>query len=231
MKVDGKKPIFAIVEPTASGKTELGVELALQIGNGEVINCDSVQIYERIKIATAKPSESEKRGVPHHLISYVAPEINYSVANWSDDASAAISEIEARDGTPILVGGTGFYLRTLRKPLFEGPRTDKELRERLSAIRLQKGPEHLHDLLGRVDPVSAKRLFPRDYPRVQRALEVYFQTGERLSELQPRRIQPPEFANRIRVFALNPPRERLYEIINKRSAAHFESGLVETDRG
>ncbi len=224
------KPIYAIVGPTASGKTDLGVALALRIGNGEIINCDSVQIYKGIEIATAKPTLAEMRGVPHHLIGYVDPEINYTAANWAGDAAGKIREIEERGSTPILVGGTGFYLRTLRRPFFESPETDRELRARLNRIREVKGPEHLHAILARVDPPMASSLFPRDYPRVQRALEVFFQTGERLSDLQPKRLDPPEFAERIRVFALNPPRDRLYEIINSRSAAHFENGLVDEVR-
>src|SRR5215218_7599039 len=126
-----EKPIYSIVGPTASGKTEIGVALALRLGKAEIINCDSVQIYKEIQIATAKPSVAEKRGVPHHLIDYVAPETNYTAADWARDASAKIYEIEARGSVPILVGGTGFYLRTLRQPLFESPKTDAELRERL----------------------------------------------------------------------------------------------------
>ncbi|MGH9821049.1 MAG: tRNA (adenosine(37)-N6)-dimethylallyltransferase, partial [Pyrinomonadaceae bacterium] len=106
------KPIYAIVGPTASGKTALGVELALRAG-GEIINCDSVQIYRGIQIATAKPTEEEKRGVPHHLIDYVDPNVNYTAGDWARDAAAKIGEIESRGRTPILVGGTGFYLRTL----------------------------------------------------------------------------------------------------------------------
>src|SRR3982751_2607728 len=109
--------------PTASGKTALGVELALRV-NGEIINCDSVQIYKGIEIATAKPTTEEKRGVPHHLITYVDPNINYTAGDWARDASAAIEEIESRNKVPILVGGTGFYLRSLMNPLFDSPPTD-----------------------------------------------------------------------------------------------------------
>src|SRR6476661_8582700 len=112
------KPIYAIAGPTASGKTALGVELALHV-DGEVINFDSVQIYRGIEIATAKPTEAEKRGVPHHLIDYIDPRINYTAADWAKDAARKIEEIESRGKIPILVGGTGFYLRTLRQPLFE----------------------------------------------------------------------------------------------------------------
>ncbi len=224
------KPIFAIVGPTASGKTALGVTLAKHLGTGEVINCDSVQVYADIEIATAKPDPSEMKGVPHHLISFVDPRVNYTAADWAEAAGKKILEIEGRDGIAILAGGTGFYLRTLRNPLFEGPKTDETLRRKLTAIRSRKGPEHLHDLLRRIDPEAAKKLFPRDYPRVQRAVEVFFQTGKRLSELQPMRKNPPEFAERIRIYALRPPRDKLYEVINSRSAAHFEAGLVEEVR-
>jgi tRNA dimethylallyltransferase len=221
-----QNPIYAIVGPTASGKTEIGVELALRIG-GEIINCDSVQIYKEIKIATAKPSVEEMRGVPHHLLDYVSPNVNYTAADWARDAAEKIREIEARGNIPILVGGTGFYLRALRQPFFESPKTDTQLREKLKNIKEIKGAKYLHKILKRVDRKSAEILFPRDYVRVARALEVYFQTGNRLSELQPNHTTPPEFANRIKIFALNPPREILYERINRRAEQHFENGLVE----
>jgi tRNA dimethylallyltransferase len=221
-----KKTIYAIVGSTASGKTALGVELALKIG-GEIINCDSVQIYKEIQIATAKPTKEEKRGVPHHLIDHIAPEINYTAANWASDAAQKICEIEARRNIPILVGGTGFYLRALRQPFFQSPKTDEKLRGKLRNIKEQKGAEHLYKILRKVDKASAEKLFPRDYVRTMRALEVFFQTGNRLSELQPKREKPPAFAERIKIFALNPPRDMLYERINHRTEKHFENGLVE----
>jgi tRNA dimethylallyltransferase len=223
---ESKKNIYAIVGSTASGKTALGVELALRVG-GEIINCDSVQIYREIEIATAKPGEEEKRGVPHHLIDYIAPEINYTAADWARDASRRIYEIEARGRVPILVGGTGFYLNALRQPFFESPKTDGNLREKLRRIREKKGAEHLHKILQKVDTASAEKLFPRDYVRTMRALEVFFQTGNRLSDVQPKREKPPEFAGRIQIFALSPPRDLLYERINLRAETHFEKGLVE----
>jgi len=221
-----KKPIYGIAGPTASGKTELGVELALSVG-GEIINCDSVQIYQCVQIATAKPSEKEKRGVPHHLIDYVPPEINYTAADWARDAAKKIGEIESRGKIPILVGGTGFYLRTLRQPLFVSPKTDECLRHRLRKIKEKRGSEHLHSMLRKLDAESADRLFPRDYVRVIRAIEVYFQTGKPLSPQQPDREPPPEFADRIELFVLNPPRDLLYEKINLRTENHFENGLVD----
>lgn len=220
-------PVISIVGPTASGKTELGVNVALRLGNGEVINCDSVQIYRGIEIATAKPSEEEKRGIPHHLIDYVDPNVNYTAADWAQDAARKIAEIESRGNIPILVGGTGFYLRTLRQPLFESPKTDPAIRERLRTIRENEGAERLHEMLAEVDPVAAGRLFPRDYVRVMRALEVFLQTGIRISEVQPNRADAPEFASRIRIFVLNPPRDELYLKINERAMKHFDAGLVE----
>lgn len=225
-----QKPIYAIAGPTASGKTALGVELAIAIG-GEIVNCDSVQIYKEIEIATAKPTEEEKRGVPHHLIDYIDPKVNYTAADWARDASQRIAEIESRGNVPILVGGTGFYLRTLRRPLFESPPTDDALRQKLRAIKEKRGPEHLHRMLQRVDRASAERLLPRDYVRVNRALEVFFQTGNRLSDRQDDRPPPPEFASRIVLFVLNPPRAELYEKINRRAEMHFDDGLVEEVRG
>lgn len=218
--------IYAIAGPTASGKTALGVELALRVG-GEVVNFDSVQIYKGIEIATAKPSEKERRGVPHHLIGYITPLVNYTAADWARDAAAKIAEIESRGNVPILVGGTGFYLRTLLQPLFDSPKTDARLRERLRELGGRKGAAFLHRMLTRIDPNAAAKLFPRDAVRVIRALEFCFQTGELFSARQPRRAARPEFASRVRLFVLGPPRRNLYDVINERTERHFRAGLVE----
>lgn len=227
MTGENRKNIWAIVGSTASGKTEIAVALAHYLGKAEIINCDSVQIYREIEIATAKPSPAEKRGVPHHLFDYVAPHVKYTAANWARDAAEKITEIERRGNTPILVGGTGFYLRALREPLFDSPPTDNVWRERLTQTRLKKGAEHLHKILSRIDCTAAEKLFPRDYVRTTRALEYFFQTGELFSRARLNRSAPPEFSSRIKVFALAPPRDALYERINRRAARHFENGLVE----
>ncbi len=223
------KSVYAFVGPTASGKSALGVEMALRFG-GEVVNCDSVQVYRGIEIATAKPTPEERRGVPHHLIDFVPPEVNYSAGEWARAAARVVEEIESRGRVPMLVGGTGFYLRALREPLFEGPPTDERLRQRLANLRERRGAEHLHAMLTRLDPATARRLHPRDWPRVQRALEVYFQTGTPLSRQREERPAPPAFAPRVRVFALAPPREELYRRIDARADAHFRAGLVEEVR-
>jgi tRNA dimethylallyltransferase len=219
-------PLIAVVGPTASGKSALGIALALRL-NGEIINCDSVQVYRDIHIATAKVPVEERQGIPHHLIDFVPPEINYTAGEWAREAAAKIEEIEARGKVPLLVGGTGFYLRSLRQPLFVSPQTDPALRERVSKIRERRGTEHLHRLLTRLDPAAASTLFPRDWPRVQRALEVYLQTGRSISAQKKERPEPHESSRRLRIFALNPPRLELYERINKRTESHFEAGLVE----
>jgi tRNA dimethylallyltransferase len=221
-----KAPIFAVAGPTASGKTALAVETALALG-GEIVNFDSVQVYREIQAATAKPSAEERRGVPHHLIDYVDPRIDYTAAAWARDAGKAIEDIERRGRIAVLVGGTGFYLRTLLNPLFESPETDTQLRQRFREIQALRGAEYLHRLLKRTDPAAAAKLFPRDHVRVIRALEVRFQTGRKISEQQPNRLPPPEFAQRVVLFVLSPPRDVLYEKINRRTRRHFESGLVE----
>jgi tRNA dimethylallyltransferase len=223
------RPIVAVVGPTASGKSDLGIALALRL-NGEIINCDSVQVYREIEIATAKVPLAERRGVPHHLIDFIPPERAYTAADWARDALAKIDEIEARGRSALLVGGTGFYLRALREPLFEAPPTDADLRRRLVSLRERRGAEHLHRLLQRLDPETATRLAPRDWSRVQRALELRLQTGEKLSARMHRRPAPPPHAARLRVFVLNPPRVELYRRIDLRAEAHFRAGLVEEVR-
>jgi len=220
------QPIPAIVGPTASGKSELGIEAALRF-DGEIINCDSVQVYREIEIATAKVPFSERRGIAHHLIDFVPPEINYTAGEWAREAVRKIEEIEARGKMALLVGGTGFYLRALRKPFFPSPKTNDRLRHRLTEIRERHGPAHLHKMLRRLDPQSAMTLFEQDWPRVHRALEVKLQTGESMSAQASERAEPPTCAPRIRVFALLPPRAELYRRINERTEAHFAAGLVD----
>lgn len=223
------RPIIAIVGPTASGKSTLGIEVALAL-DGEIINCDSVQVYQEIQIATAKVTDAERKGVPHHLIDFVSPNVNYTAVEWAAEAARKIDEIESRGRIPLLVGGTGFYLRALRRPFFVSPQTDESLRRRLNRIRERHGAEHLHRLLRRIDPRAADNFFPRDWPRVQRAIEVYLQTGRSIMDQKDERPEPPESARRLRIFALNPPRSELYRRINERTEAHFAAGLVEEVR-
>jgi tRNA dimethylallyltransferase len=227
--VPSENPVIAIVGPTASGKSTLGIEVALQL-NGEIINCDSVQVYKEIQIATAKVPLDERKGVPHHLIDFVSPDVNYTAGEWAREAAQKIEEVESRGRVPLLVGGTGFYLRALRQPFFVSPPTDESLRRRLTRSREKRGPEHLHRLLKRIDPNAARQLYPRDWPRVQRAIEVYVQTGKSIVDQQPDRPEPHESSRRLRILALNPPRAELYQRINERTEAHFRAGLVDEVR-
>lgn len=224
-----QKPIIAVVGPTASGKSTLATNLALKL-DGEIINCDSVQVYQGIQIATAKVPLAERQGIPHHLIDFVPLEVNYTAGDWAREAASKISEIEARGRVPILAGGTGLYLRALRRPFFASPPTDEQLRRRLTKIRERRGPEYLHRVLQRLDPLSALELYPRDWPRVHRAIEVRLQTGSPMSAQKEMRPEPPESTRRLRLLALNPPRDQLYELINARTEAHFAAGLVEEVR-
>jgi tRNA dimethylallyltransferase len=217
--------VVAIVGPTASGKSTLGIEVALRL-DGEIINCDSVQVYQGIQIATAKVPLAERRGVPHHLIDFVSPNINYTAGDWAREAATVIEDIQRRGRLPILVGGTGLYLRAFRNPFFVCPQTDENLRRRLNELRERRGAEHLHEVLRRLDPASARELYPRDWPRVQRAIEVRLQTGEPMSGKKGTRPAPPESARRLRLIVLNPPRTSLYDRINERTEQHFAAGLV-----
>ena len=219
-------PVIAIVGPTASGKSTLGIALALQL-NGEIINCDSVQVYKGIQIATAKVPPEERQGVPHHLVDFVPPEINYTAGDWARKAASAIEEVEKHGRVPLLVGGTGLYLRALRRPFFPSPPTNQILRHRLNQLRERRGAEHLYQVLERLDPEMAVGLYSRDWPRVQRAIEVRLQTGLPMSEQMDWRRKPHESARRLQIFSINPPRNDLYERINARTEAHFAAGLVD----
>lgn len=226
------RPIPAIVGPTASGKSDLAIALALEL-DGEVINLDSVQVYRDIYVATAKVPFEERRGVPHHLIDVVDPTVNFTAGDWARAAAEIAREIEARDRTAIFAGGTGFYLSALTEGLFEAPYVDPAIRQRLTARLERHGPERLHRLLRRFDPETAARLAPRDYSRVVRALELRLATGMTASALHrelPRRSPAPELAPRVRIVALSPPREALYRHIDARADAMFAAGLVEEVR-
>ena len=172
--------VVALLGPTASGKTALGVALARRYG-GEIINCDSTAVYRGFDIGTDKPPASLRAAVPHHLVDICDPTQVYTAAQFADDATVAIRAIHRRGGLPILVGGTGFYYRALTRGLFPGPGADEGLRTRLEATAARHGVEHLHRILQRVDADSAARIMPRDRRRLVRALEVYLLTGRPLT--------------------------------------------------
>ena len=174
------KILVAIVGPTATGKSTLGIEIAERFG-GEVISCDSTAVYRGFDIGTDKVPLEDRRGIPHHLIDVVDPRENYSAARYATDAAAVIFETRARGRLPILVGGTGRYYRALTRGLFPGPGRDSDLRERFSALSDRYGVERLHRLLHYIDPESADRIHARDVKRLIRALEVYYLTGRPLT--------------------------------------------------
>src|SRR6478672_9357317 len=164
-----RRPLIAILGPTATGKSALALSLAERHG-GEIINCDSTAVYRGFDIGTDKIALADRRGIPHHLIDIADPTDDYTAAQYARDAAAAIRDIHARGRLPLLVGGTGFYFRALTRGLFPGPGRDAALRLRLEAIAARRGVGFVHRLLARVDPESGRRIQPRDLKRLVRAL-------------------------------------------------------------
>lgn len=226
MNSEMKPPLIAVVGPTASGKSDLGIALAHRF-NGEIINCDSVQTYRGIYVATAKVPPEEQQGIPHHLIDIVEPTYNLTAVEWAERAREVIADIESRGKLALLVGGTGFYLRALTTKFFDSPEIDESLRPRFQRIQERRGVEHLHRMLAKVDPPLAAKFAAKDWSRVIRALEVYFSSGKPLSEWQAKTPEEPtEEAARIFYLVLEPPREALYDRINQRTDLMVERGLL-----
>ena len=226
MATEQKIKILAIVGPTASGKTSISIELAKRLG-GEIISCDSMQIYRRMDIGTAKPTEEEKCGVPHHLIDAVEPSDAFSCADYVTMAGEAVKEIAARGKLPILCGGTGLYLDRFLCGEMEETHADEDLRASLFAYAESEGIEALHARLREVDPESADAIHPNNVKRVVRALEIYEQTGIPKSEFDRRSqvVESPYEATVIGLFY--PRREVLYERINRRVDSMLADGLLE----
>ena len=226
MATEQKIKILAVVGPTASGKTAVSVELAKRLG-GEVVSCDSMQVYRRMNVGTAKPTEEEKRDIPHHLIDAVEPDAPFSCAEYVTKASEAVKDIWARGKLPILCGGTGLYLDRFLCGEMEETHADEGLREELFAFAEKEGVEALHARLREVDPESAEAIHPNNVKRVVRALEIYEQTGISKSEFD-RRSQIGESPYEAVVIGLYyPRREVLYERINRRVDMMIADGLLE----
>jgi tRNA dimethylallyltransferase len=216
--------LVAVVGPTATGKTALGVALAEAVG-GEIVSCDSTAVYRGIDIGTDKPTLDERRGIPHHLIDVVDPAQTYSAARYAADAAAVIRDIRARGRWPVLVGGTGFYYRALVRGLFPGPARHDELRGRLMRVAGRRGVESLHRWLARVDPGSGLRIQPRDRMRVIRALEVYLVTGRPLTaHFAETQSALPGF--QVLTLGLADPRPDLERRVARRVDAQFARGVV-----
>jgi tRNA dimethylallyltransferase len=175
-------PVVAVLGPTAAGKSRLGLELAERLG-GEIICCDSVQVYRGMDIGTAKPTAAERATIPHHLLDIVSPSEQFHAAAWADAARRIIAEAAARSCPPIVVGGTGLYFRALVRGLFDAPKPDPGIRARHQAEAAALGTAALHERLRGVDPDAAVRIKPGDLVRISRALEVWEQTGKTISEL------------------------------------------------
>lgn len=217
--------VLAIGGPTAVGKTALAIGLALRLG-GEVISADSMQVYRGLDVGTAKPTQQEMQGVPHHLIDVCDPDEVYSVARFQADAQRLITEIAGRGRLPILVGGTGLYMRAaLRAYSFTEEQHDPELRRRLEAEAEGIGNAAMHARLVTVDPAAARRIHPNDRRRIVRAFEVLEQTGRPISESQYQLQAPPRYEYQL--VGLTMERSRLYARIEERTDAQLVAGWPE----
>jgi tRNA dimethylallyltransferase len=213
-------PLICIVGPTGAGKSELAIRMAEEL-DGEIVNCDSLQIYKGFDIGTAKVPVVERRGIPHHLIDFVEPENVFTAGDYSRRAREIVADITARGKVPIVAGGTGFYLRALLDGLSPLPGRNDVLRERLAG-------RPLHQLLTRLDPAAAERIHENDAPKLTRALEVRILTGK------PARAQSPPDPLRgyqVRKIGIFPARQELYERLDARSEWMFRHGLVEEVEG
>jgi len=218
--------VIVIAGPTASGKTDLAIELALKV-NGEIISADSMQIYREMNIGTAKPTMEERKGIPHHMMDIVYPDEEFSVAQFQKGAKECIKDILSRGKVPIVAGGTGLYINTLVYNItFSETITDWNYRKKLENIAREQGAEALHLLLQKVDPVSAEKIHPNNVKRVIRALEVYETTGKPISQhqMESRQIKP-EYDYKI--FGIEVDRDVLYSRIDVRVVKMMEMGLYE----
>jgi len=220
--------LVALVGPTATGKSALGIRLAQRYA-GEVVSCDSTAVYRGFDIGTDKVPLAQRQGIPHHLVDVADPTEDYSAARYAREAAAVIRDVTARGKLPVLIGGTGLYYRALTRGLFPGPARDEALRARLARVAARRGPERLHRWLRRVDPASADRIASRDCKRLVRALEVYLLTGRPLTA-HFAATEPPLPEYRVSAFALQIPAELTAQRVARRVDAQFEQGLLDEIR-
>lgn len=214
--------LIIIIGPTASGKSAVAFELAKLI-DGEIISCDSMQIYKYLNIGTAKPSRAQRRSIPHHVIDICYPDESFSAGEFQKCAEKAITKILKKNKIPILVGGTGLYVKTITDGLCPSPPRDSSLRSTFKNLIKKHGGEYLYKKLKRVDPISAKNIHPHNIKRIERALEVYEITGLPLSLWHKNTTKP---SYKTRIFGLSWNREILYKKINKRVHDMIEHGFV-----
>jgi len=217
--------LVVILGPTGSGKTALSLALAERFA-GEIVNCDSVAMYREFEIGTAKPSLGERQRVPHHLFDYVAPSGHVTAGEYARQGREVLSEVRGRGRLPIVVGGTGLYLRALLEGLFPGPQRSEQLRARLREITERRGAAYVHKILVRLDPAAAEKIHVNDMPKVVRAIEVCLASRQKMTELW-RKGRDPLQGFRIFRLGLDPERAALYERINLRAREMFDQGLIE----
>ena len=221
-----KAKVIVICGPTASGKTALSIEVAKKI-NGEIISCDSMQIYKDMNIGTAKPTKEEMGEIKHYLIDYVLPTERYSVAEYKKDAKKAIKEVIEKGKTPIIVGGTGLYVDSLIYEIeYPEIKFDEEYRKKLEKEVEEEGLEKLYEKAKKIDPISIQKISKTDKKRIQRVLEIYHATGKTKTEQEIiSRQKEPEYA--YKVYGLLWDRQKLYDRINLRVDIMIEQGLIE----
>jgi tRNA dimethylallyltransferase len=220
------EPLLAVVlGPTGSGKTALSLALAARFA-GEIVNCDSVAMYREFEIGTAKPTAAERGRAAHHLFDIVEPTNYITAGEYARRAREVIGEINERGHLPIVVGGTGLYLRALLEGLFPGPQRSEELRERLRARAVSRGSNYLHRILQRLDRGAAEKIHSNDAPKLVRAIEVCLASRQKMTELW-QQGRDPLRGFRILRIGLDPDRRALYARINCRAQQIFEAGLVE----
>lgn len=222
-------PLVAIVGPTAAGKSALALALAERVG-GEVVNYDSVQVYRGFDIGAGKVPPGERRGIPHHLLDCLGADQVFTAGDYRREASRVVRAIRERGKVPVLVGGTGLYLRALLLGLFEGPQRSEALRARLRSLAERRGREFLHRLLTRLDRKTASRIAPRDTQKIIRAVEVCLLSRQPLSRMLARGRESLR-GFRVLKIGLMPNRAQLYRRIDRRVERMFDSGLLEETRG
>jgi tRNA dimethylallyltransferase len=223
--------VVILLGPTGSGKTALSLELAERF-DGEIVSCDSVAVYLGMDLGSAKPSLDERARAPHHLIDVAEPDEPMTAGEYSRRARQALKEITARGRMPIVTGGTGLYLSALTEGLFAGAQRDEELRERLRESATRRGSAWLHRMLARMDAASAARIHANDMPKLIRAIEVCMAGRRPMSEVlaSAGEARDPLTGYRLLRIGLNPPRQALYERLNRRCAEMFAAGLVDETR-
>lgn len=218
--------VVVICGPTASGKTALSIELAKRI-NGEIVSADSMQIYDEMNIGTAKPDQEEMQGIKHYLIGNIKPTKRYSVSEFKKDAISAIKEIVSKEKMPIVVGGTGLYVNSLVYGIdYPEIQTNLEYRKKLEKIVEEKGLQYLFEKAVEIDKEAMKNISPNDKKRILRVLEIYKETGKTKTELE-RESRKNGIPYDYKIFAINMPREILYDRINRRVDIMIEKGLID----